>query len=232
MAGPINWPENPTEPQSQVFGNVVDLLFRVHGGRLPTDHAWGLYQAVQEVLPWFEQDEQSGIHQFPILESGSGWQRLTIGGWVHLSKRTRLMLRIPLERIEDARALSKTTLRILEFSLYVGDTTVRNLSPVTTLYARHVMTQSTMGNEDAFLDEVSELLRRRAFSAVTLVCGQQRQINTPDGTLQTRSLMIAELSPEESLTLQQEGIGPGRKLGCGLFVPHKGIASLKELGGT
>ena len=221
-------PENHPGPHSQDFGNVVDLLFRIHGERLPTDHAWGLYQAVRSVLSWLEQDEQSGIHQIHILESGSGWQRPAIGGWMHLSKRTRLMLRVPLERIEDARALSQTTLNILDLSLHVGGATVRNLSPVTTLYARHVIAPSTIENEDAFLDSILKLLRGQAFGPVSLLCGQQRHINTPDDLIETRSLMISELSPVESLTLQQNGIGPGRKLGCGLFVPHKGIASLND----
>jgi CRISPR-associated protein Cas6 len=224
----MTWTENPPGPQSQDFGIVVDLLFRIHGERLPLDHAWGLYQAVCGVLLWLEQDEQSGIHQIHILESGSGWQRPAIGGWLHLSKRTRLILRVPLERIENARVLSQTTLNFLDCSLHVGDATVRNLSPVTTLYARHVISSTTVENEDAFLDSILELLRGQAFGPVSLLCGQQRHISTPDGPIQTRSLMISELSPVKSLTLQQKGIGPGRKLGCGLFVPHKGIASLND----
>jgi len=35
--------------------------------------------------------------------------------------------------------------------------------------------------------------------------------------------MIADLKTGESLALQQVGLGEGRKLGCGLFLPHRGI---------
>jgi CRISPR/Cas system CSM-associated protein Csm4 (group 5 of RAMP superfamily) len=35
--------------------------------------------------------------------------------------------------------------------------------------------------------------------------------------------MLADLELEESLKLQEAGLGPGRKLGCGLFLPQKGI---------
>jgi hypothetical protein len=28
--------------------------------------------------------------------------------------------------------------------------------------------------------------------------------------------------------VQQLGLGPHRKLGCGLFIPHKGIAPVKQ----
>ena len=35
--------------------------------------------------------------------------------------------------------------------------------------------------------------------------------------------MIDGLSVEDSLRLQREGLGPGRMLGFGVFLPHKGI---------
>jgi hypothetical protein len=43
--------------------------------------------------------------------------------------------------------------------------------------------------------------------------------------------MVAELRPEESITLQQRGIGEHQHLGCGLFIPHKGIREVHDLEG-
>jgi hypothetical protein len=40
--------------------------------------------------------------------------------------------------------------------------------------------------------------------------------------------MVAELQAEQSVRLQQMGLGDGRTFGCGLFLPHKGIAAVKE----
>ena len=48
-------------------------------------------------------------------------------------------------------------------------------------------------------------------------------IRTDAENIFTRSLMIADLKPDESVRLQKQGIGEGRNLGCGIFVPHKGI---------
>ena len=62
-----------------------------------------------------------------------------------------------------------------------------------------------------------------------MLCGIERLIRTPDGLLRTRSLMVADLSPDESVALQAEGLGPERALGCGLFLPHKDI---QEVGGA
>jgi hypothetical protein len=40
--------------------------------------------------------------------------------------------------------------------------------------------------------------------------------------------MIADLKTDESLALQQFGLGEGRKLGCGLFLPHRGIDAVYD----
>jgi hypothetical protein len=39
----------------------------------------------------------------------------------------------------------------------------------------------------------------------------------------TRSVMVADISQEEALLLQQKGLGPHRIYGCGLFIPQKDI---------
>jgi CRISPR-associated endoribonuclease Cas6 len=44
-----------------------------------------------------------------------------------------------------------------------------------------------------------------------------------------RSLMLADLAVDESVKLQQQSLGTDRKLGCGLFVPHKDIREVKSV---
>ena len=61
--------------------------------------------------------------------------------------------------------------------------------------------------------------------------GITHKMNFPAGPVFTRSLMVAELQPEQSVRLQQLGLGDGRTIGCGLFLPHKGIAAVKESDG-
>jgi CRISPR-associated protein Cas6 len=40
------------------------------------------------------------------------------------------------------------------------------------------------------------------------------------------SLMLHELSPDDSLRMQAIGLGKERKFGCGIFVPHKSAAAV------
>ena len=41
-------------------------------------------------------------------------------------------------------------------------------------------------------------------------------------------MLIADLDKATSLSLQETGVGPGRHLGCGIFLPHKGIRAVGE----
>ena len=63
-----------------------------------------------------------------------------------------------------------------------------------------------------------------------LLCGQAHRLRSPHGTLHTRSMMVADLAADDSLRLQEQGLGEGRTLGCGLFVHHKSIAPVRAGG--
>ena len=61
-----------------------------------------------------------------------------------------------------------------------------------------------------------------------MLCGKEDKLRVDDGELVTRSLMIAELTIEESMLLQQQGLGTHRLMGCGIFLPHKDISEIGE----
>ena len=60
------------------------------------------------------------------------------------------------------------------------------------------------------------------------LCGRSMVISFGKKTLYTRSLMIADLSKEESLKLQEEGVGDKKLYGCGIFLPHKSIDAVNN----
>jgi hypothetical protein len=64
--------------------------------------------------------------------------------------------------------------------------------------------------------------------ASTMLCGRVTVLATPERTYRTRSLMLAGLTQEQSLELQRRGLGGERKLGCGLFIPHKDVGDLRS----
>ncbi|MFP3873463.1 MAG: type I-MYXAN CRISPR-associated protein Cas6/Cmx6 [Thiohalophilus sp.] len=222
------WNEEDDEQQEFVIpDNVVDVVFAVKDCPcLPAEHAYPLAEALHRTLPWLAEEERVGIHPIYGAESGNGWQRPEDpDAPIYLSRRQKMTLRVPRERVEDALQLSGNTLEIDGYSLTVGEAKTRLLSNLPTLFARNVATEPGL-SEDAFLARVAEELRELDVTVKKMMASIERDIRTPDGPLHTRGLMLADLAPEDSIRLQEEGLGPHRKLGCGLFVPQKGIKAV------
>lgn len=206
--------------------DVVDAVFAIACPCLPVDHAYALQQAIQEALPWFAQEPHAGLHTVHGAASGAGWTRPEGADAVlQLSHRARLALRLPTQRLEDAAALLGRTLQVAGWPLRVEKMTLRPLSRITTLFSRCVVLAA--GDEAAFLGAATTELATLGIDPQRMVCGRVTPVATPERTYQARSLMLAGLTPEHSLLLQQSGLGAGRKLGCGLFIPHKDIADLR-----
>lgn len=224
------WQEDKQEdPQFKVPDDVVDVSFRIDCRALPIDHAWALSQALQAVLPWLADEPQAGVHLIHGAESGNGWYRPEDAGdqLLQLSRRTRMMLRLPKTRLDEGRALEGQVLDIDGHPLTVGASTVKPLSALPTLFARYVVTDAD-NTEEQFLSQLAEAFGELGIPVRKLMCGRSHNFRTPDGVIHTRSVMAADLEPEPAVILQQQGIGPGRKMGFGLFLPHKGIKPVKE----
>jgi len=206
--------------------NVVDVLFSISCKTLPVDHAHALSTAVKQALPWFEEEQQAGLHLIHVADSGNGWERPQGNDEVlYLSRRTKLTLRVPQHRLEDAEALSGQTLNVAGSEMAVGKSSVRLLSTSTTQYARYVAVTGADQSEDAFIAELVNELRESGLRFKKVLCGKETIFNTPEGPIVTRSLMVADLPIEDAVRLQEYGVGHHRhkKLGCGLFIAHKAV---------
>jgi CRISPR-associated protein Cas6 len=219
------WLEDSDKAAVTVPDDIVDLAFTIDCQRLPVDHAHTLSQALLQALPWLDTEDQAGIHLIHGAESGHGWQRPgdETQQLLHLSRRTRLVLRLPQARVRDARQMSGSTLKVGGFGMGIGAARVRPLSPLTTLFARYVVARE-QEDEAQFVQQAADELARMDIAVRKLLCGKSHRFSLPGEMVFTRRLMVADLSVEDSIKLQQRGLGPGRKLGWGLFLPHKGIA--------
>jgi CRISPR-associated protein Cas6 len=203
--------------------DVVDLVFSMNCKRLPVDHAYSLSQTIQQQLPWFADEPTSALHIIHGADSGNGWERPEENDDViYLSRRTKLVLRLPKHRLDDARALTGSTLEVSGSKLEVKEGKARLFSTSHTLYARYVVDNTD--NEDEFIAEAVKALRALKLRFKKVLCGKSHTLATPQGELQTRSLMVAELPPEDAVRLQQYGIGDHLKMGCGVFLPHKTLS--------
>jgi CRISPR-associated protein Cas6 len=206
---------------------VVDAAFAIECRSLPVDHAFALSQAVQAALPWFAGESQAGLHTVHGAASGAGWQRPEgEDALLQLSHRTRLVLRLPAGRLRDATALSGQILDVAGFPMMVGRLTPRPLLRIASLFSRSVIFEGS-DDETAFLASATAALGALGVEASTMLCGRDVTLGTPQRTYRTRSLMVTVGTPAQSLALQRQGLGEARKLGCGLFIPHKDVGDLR-----
>jgi CRISPR-associated protein Cas6 len=226
------WQQEDSEKTFQVPDDVVDVLFAMDCRRLPVDHAYALSRAIKNALPWLEEEDGVAIHTVHMAGSQNGWERPEHGTDSHLivSRRTKLTIRVPKERMEALRRdLQGVTLDVAGCPMTVREGRVRPLSKETTIFSRFVAARPDQ-DEGAFLAGVADELRSMGIQVRKALCGKSTPLSTPAGPLYTRSLLLADLSPEESVRLQRSGLGPHRDMGCGIFIPHKGVDPVRKGG--
>ncbi len=219
------WEDEPKKEEYVVPENVVDLSFKIDCRQLPVTHASELYQALHAILPWLSDEPGLGVHQIHGATSGNGWERPADDGVLHLSRRSRMTLRVPRHRLDDVGELVGKSFEIDGNSVKIGGYKVKPLMPQAVVFARYVAMPHGM-EEDEFLRWVLEQLATQNIKVRKMLCGMGHILNTSEAEVNTRSLMIADLDKPTSVALQEQGVGPLRRFGCGIFLPHKGIRAV------
>ncbi len=209
--------------------DVIDLVFSIRCKTLPLNHAWPLSREIIQHLPWLDETPVAGIHQIHVAESNNGWMRPEDdeeNALLYPSRRTKMTLRIPIDKLKATKTLSGKILDIDGHILEVLDSKKKVFSNSSVIFSRYVLSD-VCETENTFLTRVSEELKNTInFNVKKMICGKSHTIKTPTKILSTKHLMIADLDSETSIKIQQLGIGDSKELGCGIFVPHKGIKSL------
>lgn len=191
---------------------VQDAQFDLAGLELPEDHAELLCTALCARLPWLADLPLAGIHLIHGASSGHGT--------LVINRRAKLVLRLPIAHIENARVLCGAQIDLGCGEIRIGDLKQKPLMPFGYLYAPMVDLGTT--DEGEFLARADEELAALGVKA-GLIPGKQRKMVTPAGNIGGYSLMLHDVALAESITVQERGIGSNRLRGCGLFVPHKSI---------
>jgi CRISPR-associated protein Cas6 len=186
----------------------VDIAFAVRGTTLPSDHRALLAEALERELPFLAADPRCGVHRLKLAQD-----------WV--SPRTRLVLRVPVERAGEVLGLAGRELDLAGHRLAIGAGHARPLLAHTTLYAHFVA--ADVADEAAFLAAAEGELGRIGVRG-RAICGRWQSLEAH--ALVGCSLMVDQLSPEDALVVLESGLGRHRRLGCGLFVPHKTSAAV------
>jgi CRISPR-associated protein Cas6 len=200
---------------------IIDLSFVLVGKTVPIDHGYALFSALCRIVPELHGDRRVGVQ--PIRG------RQSAPGVLTLLKQSRLRIRIESERIAPYIAVAGKVLDLGEgHRLRVGIPQVEPLRPAANLGARLVTFRHAM-DPAAFEADVRRELERMEIAAEPHFVptarpkfeGQpkRRVMKVKDRTVVGYALRVLGLTAEESIRLQEEGLGGRRRMGSGVFTP-------------
>ena len=193
--------------------DMIDVVFDLDGAIVPGYYPFMLWAELVRCLPWLVEETAAGVH--PLRGSASGDNIL-------LSKRTKLILRLPVSRVSQANALTGQRLNVDGNILVVGKAREKELQAVTTLHAYIV--ESAL-SEVEFLADMRAKLQTMKIDC-NLICDKFREMNDGKQVVSGFGLVLHDLKLPASLSIQRTGLGSARHLGCGIFVPFKAISGL------
>jgi len=202
---------------------AVDVSFPITTRHpIPADHAYLLYSAVSRVLPELHGGNGFGIH--PIRGQQIG------GRTLRLCDFSRLTIRTPADRIGELLPLAGKQLKMLDRSLRVGVPQVRPLIPATALRSRLVVIKVAHIDAKGLTEDIFTAAARKKLDAlgvsreVRIVIPRRddrpirRTLRIKDKQIVGYEVLLEGLTAEESLNVQEAGLGGRRHMGCGIFV--------------
>jgi CRISPR-associated protein Cas6 len=195
----------------------IDLAFHLQAvGPIPADHGYALYAAVSHLIPEVHQDDSIAIH--PICGRQIGERRLMLMPWSTLS------IRVPDGQIAVVLKLAGKSLRLDGAALRVGVPEVRTLTPSTAVRSRLVIIKLAHADAAELTTEMFTIAARKKMnelgigSETILSIGKRRSLRMKQREIVGYEIVVKGLAAAESITLQENGLGGKRHMGCGVFV--------------
>ena len=199
----------------------IDLAMRVQSNDpLPADHGYLLYSAVSNLLPEMHRENGIAIHPIAGLQIGNRQLKLT--------DRSRLTIRVPDGQIAPLLKLAGQSLRIGGSAVRVGIPEVRSLIPATALRSRLVIINVAHHHggditPEVFADSARKQLDALEISPETILTpGRKRTLCVKQREIVGYEVLLEHLTAEESIRIQESGLGGKRHMGAGVFLPFEG----------
>ena len=189
----------------------VKFLLQTQGKLIPADHAYSLYSAVSRIVKVVHEEEGIGIHQITGVQTGDRG--------LLLNRASNLTFRIDSDRISSILPLAGKCLPIESICLQIGIPSVHVLMPAPSLRSRLVTIKGFM-EEKTFEKALNRQLDELGISKSAVIdLGKRRTLRIHDKSIVGYEVFLSNLTEEESIRVQEAGLGGRRKLGCGIFLP-------------
>lgn len=203
------------QPGASPIELFVNLSFSVQGQALPADHGFGLFGAISRLCPAVHQQNEIQILTIPGIPDRKGK--------IALTDRSHLLIRLPITEIPLIYALAGKRLLIGKHPIQIGIPNVEPLQPKSKLRSR-IVTIKGYTEPEPFLGAVQRKLDALEVSGQLQIplnldkTPKRKTIKIRTDTVVGFTTEISNLSDEDSLKLQQWGLGGRRRMGCGVFV--------------
>jgi len=199
----------------------IDLRFPVEGDSLPLEHGYLLYAALSRAVPAFHQPGKD--LRFNLITGERGPR-----GLLRLTQFSKLRVRVEAEMVGFVLPLAGQWLQVGPGKLRLGVPSALPLTPAPLVAAR-IVTFKNCVTPEAFLSHAREQIDQMGIKGdpgIPLIregdrAGQpQRRVLRIKGRAMIGyALQVAGLTAEESIRLQEGGLGGRRRMGCGFFLP-------------
>jgi CRISPR-associated protein Cas6 len=194
----------------------VELKFPVLGKYLPADHNYGLFAAFVHLIPELRQETTVSILTIPGIGDKDGK--------ILLTQESCLRIRVPISRIPLVYPLAGKRVSVGKHEIQIGIPQVTTLRSATRMRAR-IVTIKNHQEPDSFLEAVKRQLNDLEISGVVTIPADRdgkllrKTIKIQKFTVVGFTVQVSELREEDSVKLQEFGVGGKRHMGCGFFLP-------------
>lgn len=204
---------------------TVEAAFPLSGDALPADHGAALFDALcrqAELGGWLAATDAVAIA--PVRGRADG------RGGLILTDESELLMRLAAADLPRVLRLVGDSLAVKGHALELGQPQIRLPSPTATLTASLVVlrdaadamrerdTVRSSSTPNAFAAAIRESLSALEINGDPVI-GAGGHLQLPDHSVPGFAVHLHGLTPEDSLHLQEAGLGDHRKLGCGVFLP-------------
>lgn len=205
------------------MNNIINLVFPVQGTKLHADHNHRLLGSISEKIPQLHNLEGLAINTISGIPDKQGT--------IALTSSSRLYLRLPVEAITIVYPLVGQPLKIGEYQIKLGNPELQTLQSCESLKSR-LVTIKGYTEPMSFLEAANRQLQALEIQANIGIPANEEgepkrltlKINKPDQkrsyTIVGFSVVVSDLTAEDSIKLQIHGLGGKRRLGCGVFYPN------------
>lgn len=191
---------------------LLDLEFPLNSSApIAVDHGYHLYAGLCRVLDQLHSENSIAIH--PVRGRQIGNRLVQLMPW------STLRLRLPQDAIGDMISLSGKSIQIDDSKVNLGVPSVKALVPAAALRSR-LVTIKGFQQPDPFAEAVRRQLNALGLNErCVLTVAKRRTLRIKDKEVVGFEVILEELLPNESMAVQEVGIGGRRHMGCGVFVP-------------